>query len=219
MNNRLILGIALLILFSTFISQKKITIKKFKVEEIIIKNNVNIDEQELIKTFSFLYNKDIIFLNSNEIKKKINQKSFIKKLEIKKIFPNKIVIEVFEKKPIAILIDKNQKKFYLGKEIDLIDYRKILKYKNLPVVKGDLESFKILFKNLIKINFPTELIISYRFFEIDRWDIEMSDKKILKLPTKNYTESLINFMSIKDKTNFEKYKIFDYRLNNQLILK
>ena len=219
MKNRLILGIVLLILFSTFISQKKITIKKFKVEEIIIKNNVNIDEQELIKTFSFLYNKDIIFLNSNEIKKKINQKSFIKKLEIKKIFPNKIVIEVFEKKPIAILIDKNQKKFYLGKEIDLIDYRKILKYENLPVVKGDLESFKILFKNLIKINFPTELIISYRFFEIDRWDIEMSDKKILKLPTKNYTESLINFMSIKDKTNFEKYKIFDYRLNNQLILK
>ena len=129
------------------------------------------------------------------------------------------MIEVFEKKPIAILIDKNQKKFYLGKEIDLIDYRKILKYENLPVVKGDLESFKILFKNLIKINFPTELIISYRFFEIDRWDIEMSDKKILKLPTKNYTESLINFMSIKDKTNFEKYKIFDYRLNNQLILK
>ena len=219
MKNRLILGIVLLILFSTFISQKKITIKKFKVEEIIIKNNDNIDKQELIKTFSFLYNKDIIFLNSKEIKKKINQKSFIKKLEIKKIFPNKIVIEVFEKKPIAILIDKNQKKFYLGKEIDLIDYRKILKYENLPVVIGDLESFKILFKNLIKINFPTELIISYRFFEIDRWDIEMSDKKILKLPTKNYAESLINFMSIKDKTNFEKYKIFDYRLNNQLILK
>tara|TARA_E500000178_G_C16454319_1_gene501547 strand:+ start:323 stop:535 length:213 start_codon:yes stop_codon:yes gene_type:complete len=70
MKNRLILGIVLLILFSTFISQKKITIKKFKVEEIIIKNNDNIDKQELIKTFSFLYNKDIIFLNSKEIKKK-----------------------------------------------------------------------------------------------------------------------------------------------------
>ena len=47
----------------------------------------------------------------------------------------------------------------------------------------------------------------------------MIDKKILKLPEKNYKKSLTNFMSIKDKTNFEKYKIFDYRLNNQLILK
>ena len=47
----------------------------------------------------------------------------------------------------------------------------------------------------------------------------MIDKKILKLPKKNYTKSLKNFMSIKDKSNFEKYKIFDYRLNNQLVLK
>ena len=43
-------------------------------------------------------------------------------------------------------------------------------------------------------------------------------QKILKLPEK-YTKSLIDFMNVKDKTNFEKYKIFDYRLNNQLILK
>ena len=47
----------------------------------------------------------------------------------------------------------------------------------------------------------------------------MIDKKILKLPEKNYTESLTNFISIKNKSNFEKYKIFDYRLNNQLVLK
>ena len=47
----------------------------------------------------------------------------------------------------------------------------------------------------------------------------MIDKKILKLPEKNYKKSLINFMNIKENTNFEKYKIFDYRLNNQLILR
>ena len=47
----------------------------------------------------------------------------------------------------------------------------------------------------------------------------MIDKKILKLPAKNYTEVLVNFMRYKDKINFEKYKIFDYRLNNQLILR
>ena len=47
----------------------------------------------------------------------------------------------------------------------------------------------------------------------------MINKKIIKLPEKNYTESLTNFMRIKDKSNFEKYKIFDYRLNNQLVLK
>ena len=219
MKNKPIFGIALFILFSTFISQNKFTINKFKIKEIKIENNEILEDQELIKIFSFLYNKNIIFLNSYELKKNIDQKSFIEKIEIKKIFPDKLVIKVFEKEPIAILIDKYQKKYYLGKKTDLIEYRKISKYENLPIVKGESKNFKKLFNNLIKINFPTEQILSYRYFNVNRWNIEMTDKKILKLPEKNYTESLINFINIKDKTNFEKYKIFDYRLNNQLILK
>ena len=219
MKNKSVLGIALLILFSTFISQKKVTIDKLKIQEIIIENNKILGDDELIKVFSYLYNKNIIFLNSREFKKKIGQKSFIEKIEIKKIFPNKLVIKVFEKEPIAILIDKDKKKFFLGTKEDLIEYRKISKYENLPIVKGESKSFKILYNNLIKINFPIQQILSYRHFKANRWDIEMNNKTILKLPAKNYTKSLINFMSIKDKTNFEKYKIFDYRLNNQLILK
>ena len=219
MKNKPIFLIALFILFSTFISQNKFTINKFKIKDIKIENNEILEGQELINIFSFLFSKNIIFLNSYELKKNIDQNSFIEKIEIKKIFPDKLVIKVFEKEPIAILIDKYQKKFYLGKKIDLIKYRKIQKYKNLPIVEGDQKSFKILFNNLEKINFPTEKILSYRLFKLNRWDIEMNDKKILRLPTKNYTEGLINFMSIKDKTNFNKYKVFDYRLNNQLILK
>ena len=219
MRNKPILGIALFILFSTFISQNKFKVNKFEVKEIKIENNDILQYQELIKIFSFLYNKNIIFLNSHELKKKIHQISFIKKIKIKKIFPDKLVIKVFEKEPIAILIDANKKKFYLGKKIDLIEFRKIPKYENLPTVRGELKSFKTLYNKLIKINFPTEQILSYHQFKLNRWDIEMNDKKILKLPIRNYTEGLINFMSIKDKTNFEKYKIFDYRLKGQLILK
>ena len=219
MRNKPIFGIALFILFSTFISQNKFTINKFEIKEIEIENNEILEDQELFKIFSFLYNKNIISLNSYELKKNIDQNSFIKKIEIKKIFPDKLVIKVFEKEPVAILIDKNKKKFFLGKKIDLIEYKEILKYKNLPIVRGEIKNFKKLLNDLIKVNFPTEQILSYRYFDINRWDIEMVDKKILKLPIKNYTAGLINFMSIKNKINFEKYKIFDYRLNNQLILK
>ena len=219
MRNKPIFGIALFILFSTFISQNKFTINKFEIKEIKIENNEILEDQELFKIFSFLYNKNIIFLNSYELKKNIDKNSFIEKIEIKKILPDKLIIKVFEKEPIAILIDKNQKKYYLGKKTNLIEFRKILKYKNLPIVKGEPKNFKKLFDNLIKINFPIDQILSYQHFKVNRWNIEMIDKKILKLPEKNYTESLANFMSIKDKSNFEKYKIFDYRSNNQLVLK
>ena len=219
MRNKPIFGIALFILFSTFISQNKVTIKEFDIKEIKIENNEVLEDQELIKIFSFLYNKNIIFLNSHDLKKNIDQNSFIEKIEIKKIFPNKLVIKVFEREPIAILIDKNQKKYYLGKKTNLIEFRKILKYENLPIVKSEPKNFKKLFDNLIKINFPIDQILSYQHFKVNRWNIEMIDKKILKLPEKNYNESLTNFMTIMDKPNYEKYRIFDYRLNNQLVLK
>ena len=219
MKKKTIFGIALFILLSTFISQNKFTINEFDIKEIKIENNKILEYQELIKIFSFLYSKNIIFLNSYVLKKNIDQNSFIDKIEIKKIFPDKLIIKVFEKEPIAILIDKYQKKYYLGKKSDLIEFRKILKYENLPIVKGEPKNFKKLFDNLIKINFPTDQILSYQHFKVNRWNIEMIDKKILKLPEKNYTESLTDFMSIMDKPNFKKYKIFDYRLNNQLVLK
>ena len=219
MKNRFILGIVLLVLFSTFISQKKISIKKLKIQNIVIENNKIIEKQEIINDISFLYNKNLIFLNPNELNRKIKKKSFIKKLQIKKIYPNKLVIKVFEKEPIAILIDNNKKKFYLGKKIDLIEYKKISKYENLPVVKGNKKNFKILYNNLTKVNFPLMNVSNFNYLKTNRWDIQMKDKKIIKLPSKNYTRVLKNFMTIRKKTNFDKYMIFDYRLNNQLILK
>ena len=44
-------------------------------------------------------------------------------------------------------------------------------------------------------------------------------ESIIKLPVKDYKESLKNFLSIKNQDKFKKYKIFDYRIKDQLILK
>ena len=218
MKNRLILGIALFTLLSTFISQKKIKLNKFKIQEIKILNNNILEDQELEKIFSFLYNKNLIFLSPYELKKVIDPKNFIKKIEIKKIFPDKLVIKVFEKEPIAILIDGDNK-FYLGKKIDLIEYQEISKIKNLPIVYGNQKKFEILFHDLIEINFPISEIQSYYLFKTNRWDIIMKNNKLIKLPNTNYDLSLKNFLKIKNKKSFDSYKIFDYRLKNQLILK
>ncbi len=218
MNKKFVFGIIFLLLFSTFNSKKNFTLNKFKVQEVVIKNNKFLKDQELIKDFSFLYNKNMIFLNSFDVKKRVNKNNFIKSLKIKKIYPNKLVINIFEKEPIAIIIYK-QEKFYLDKKINLIEFKTIPEFKNLPVVYGDKENFKILFKNLKKINFPMDQIKIYNFFETKRWNIEMNNGQILKLPSQNYVKSLENYLEILANISFKKYKIFDYRLSNQLIMK
>ena len=218
MKYRLIIGIFFLILFSTFISQKKISFNQFKVKEIIIENETKTKAKELIKELSFLYNESIIFLNSYEIKKKLGQESFIKSLKIKKIYPSKLLIKITEKEPIAILIHK-QEKYFVEKNLKLIKYKNFPKLDDLPIINGDHKKFKTLFVNLKKVNFPIKIIKKYNFYETNRWDLEIIDKKIIKLPVTNYKESLKNFLEIKTNKNFEKYIIFDYRLDNQLILK
>ena len=101
----------------------------------------------------------------------------------------------------------------------MIDYTDVANYKDLPVIFGNKESFTILYKNLKKINFPLELIKKYQLYESLRWDIEIYKNKIIKLPIKNYNQSLKNFMILRRENNLDKYNVFDYRINNQLILK
>ena len=137
---------------------------------------------------------------------------------IKKKYPNALKIKIFEKKPIAILQNK-KKKFYLSEKIDLIEFKDLPDYQNLPYVFGNKDEFEIFYNNLIEINFPFNQIKKYTLYETNRWDLLTKNNNMIKLPSKNYMESLKNYLNLQNKNDFKKYKIFDYRINNQLILK
>ena len=165
-----------------------------------------------------IYDKNLIFLKNSEIKKLLMQNSFVESFNIKKKYPNSLKIEIFEKKPIAILIDKKGK-FYISEKIELIEFKNISNYRNLPYIFGDLEKFKIFYNDLKKIDFPFDKIKKYILLETNRWDLETKDNKTLKLPIENYILSLENYLNLESNNSFQKYKTFDYRINSQLILK
>ena len=218
MKKRLVIAIALLVLFSTYKPKKLFLINKFNIEIIEVENNLILKENEINTDLAFLYNTNIFFLNKSNIEKAFKKKSFIESFEIKKVYPNKLKIKIFEKKPILILIYK-KKRFYISDNMELINYSDLEEYKNLPIVFGDKENFKIFYKNLKKINFPLDLIKNYYLFKSNRWDLETYNNKLIKLPSENYSKSLKNFINLNKKKNFDKYKVFDYRIKNQLILK
>ena len=218
MKKRLIIALLLLVLLSTYKPQNFILSNGLNIEEIKIENNFILNETDIKKELNFLYQKNLIFLRNSEIANILKQIDFIKSFEIKKIYPKKIIIKIYEKKPIAILQYKKDK-FYVSESINLINFIVLENYKNLPIVFGKKKNFKELYINLKKIDFPLDLIKKYYFYESNRWDLEIYQKKIIKLPTKNYIQSLEKFINFKMENNLDKYKIFDYRLNNQLILK
>ena len=218
MKKRFIIAIVFLVLFSTYKPQSLSFINIFNLEKIEIENNLILKDKFIKKNFFFLYNKNLVFLKKSDVEKILSRIDFIKSFEVKKIYFNKIIIKIFEEIPIVILQNK-KKKFYLNKNIELINYVDLENFKDLPIVFGNKENFKIFYANLKKIDFPIDIITRYYLFESQRWDLEIYQKKIIKLPVKNYVKSLKNFMSFRKQLNYNKYKIFDYRINNQLILK
>jgi cell division protein FtsQ len=210
MKKRLIIALVLLFLLSTYKPQKLFLSTKFNIKEIQIENNLILKNKE-IKT-------NLYFLKKKKIEDQLKKLNFIESFEVKKVYPNNLKIKIFEKQPIAILQYKKEK-FFINEKVDLINYIDLKNYRNLPIVFGSKDDFKVLYVNLKEMGFPLNLIRRYYSYESKRWDLETEKKQIIKLPVKNYTKSLKNFMSIKEKKNFDKYKVFDYRINNQLILK
>ena len=218
MRKRVAISLGLLILLSTITLKQEIIISKFNLKEINVKNNIILKDEDIQSLLASFYGKNLIFLRNNEVKDKLMINSFIDSLHIRKKYPNTLELKIYEKIPIAILQDKRNK-FYLSEKVDLIEYKKIESLKNLPHVFGKLENFKIFYNDLKKTNFPVKKIRKFIFFGSNRWDIETNDGKILRLPSQDYINSLENYTDLIKKIDVKKYKIFDYRISGQLILK
>ncbi len=219
MKKRILFALVLLLLLSTYNIQKSANFNsRLNIEKIDIENNKLIDEKIIKNKLSFLYETNLFLLNKKDVKLKLKEIDFIDSFEVKKIFPNKIKIKIYENIPIAIIQNKKEKKFYTknGKTFDFIEIEEL---SELPLVFGDHKSFSGFYEVLKKVNFPLGEIKKFYLFESKRWDIVTKNNQTIKLPIKNYEISLQNFIDLKGQINFKKYKIFDYRINNQIILK
>ena len=218
MKKRLVIALSLLILLTTINPQQIFVISKFNLKTIVIKNSLLLKDEEIKNLLIPFYNKNLLFLDNNKIKKALMENSFIESFNIKKKYPSTLIIRIFEKKPIAVLFNKKNR-YYLSERIDLIEFKNLPNYRALPYILGNKDDFKIFYNNLKKINFPLDIIEKYTFYETNRWDLKTKNNQVIKLPSKAYTESLENFLNLKSKNDFEKYRLFDYRISNQLILK
>ncbi len=218
MRKRIYIALSLFLLLTTITFNEKILIPRFALKKVEIENNYLVKEDSLKKELFQFYGKNLLFLKNREVEKILLKNTFVESFIIKKQYPDSLKIKIFEKKPIAILVHKKEK-FYLSEKINLIKFKEIQIFQNLPYVFGSQKEFKILYNNLKLAGFPINLIEKYTFFDSKRWDLEINNNIVIKLPSKNYVKSLKNFVSIKNNKNFKKYGLFDYRIKDQLILK
>ena len=107
-------GLIILFIFLTTYSPKfdNNIISKFYIKKIILQGNSILNSDEIKKELDFLYTKNLFFLDIKIVEKKLSNLYFIESFRLKKIYPNTVTIFIVEKKPIAILQNRN---IYLSK--------------------------------------------------------------------------------------------------------
>ncbi len=211
--------VIILLIFSTFdptysnFRLKIFPIKKVETTNLKILNYIEIERYFL----NNLEDSSLLFLDDEKILELKKKYQLINTIEIKKVFPNKIKLRISEKTLIGKLYQKKNN-FYVTSEGEIINFFKSKKLENLPNIYGKKQNFIDIYNALVKENFPLNEIKAYYFFEIGRWDILLKNKKIIKLPPNKFNLSIKDFIKHKNDKNFDNYTIFDYRINNQLIL-
>ena len=216
---KILVLLILLLLLSTYSPTYKTDnpIFIFTIQDIKIENNKILNSKKILYELESLKGKSLLLVDKEIIRSAMKKFDFISSFEVKKVYPKTIKVKILEKIPVAIYTE-GKNKFYISNKGDLIKYLEIDSYKNLPLLFGKKTNFNNFFEDLKNINFPIDDIKSFHHFEIGRWDILLNNQKLIKLPQDNYREILEKFLSIKDNKSFDKFKIFDYRIKDQLIL-
>jgi len=220
---RIIVLLITLIFLSTY-SPKELQILSqeknvfFGVKKIEIKNVYLINKQEIIKKLNQIYDKNILFIKKKEIEEPLKSIDFLEKVEVKKIYPGTIIINVFETKPIGILF-KNNTKYILDSSSNLVLFKKKMLNDFFPSIFGEgAEKEFVNFFNLLKDNqFPWKEIKNYYYFQIGRWDLQLFSNQTIKLPPNKTADAIQNAIELLNRKDFDNYNIIDLRISGKIV--
>ena len=216
-SKKILLYSFLLIILGTFNNHliTKIELPKLKNIEVL---GLNEDTNKKIKNdLIFLKFQNLFFLRSSQIKKIIDTNNSVENYTVFKEFPSTLVIKIEETKILANLY-KNGSNYFFGSNGKLIKAEN--KKKNKPFLFGDFTNKEFLkFKKIIdKSKLKYADIKNIYFFDSKRWDIELRNGLLIKLPEKELLESLNLSIELILSKNFKNIGIIDTRVNNQVIL-
>jgi len=191
----------------------------FKIQNIKIVNNQLIDENKIIEKLTEIYEKNILFIERNDIERPLKSIEFLEKIEVKKKYPNTIIIKVYETNPIAILFKKNHK-YLLDSSSNLILFNESMLFDDLPSIFGEgaEQDFINFYNQLENNNFPKQRVKNFYYFQIGRWDLQLLNKQIIKFPASKIPEAIQQSIELLARKDFGNYNIIDLRIHGKIVV-
>ena len=191
----------------------------FKIKKIKIVNNSLIKKTKIKINLKKIYNKNIFTIKKKDIENPLKEIDFFKKIEVKKKYPNTIIVKVFETKPVAFLYI-NKDKYLLDELSNLILIKDKTDFSKLPSVfgKGAENNFIKFFDQLQKNKFPIKYVKNFYFYQIGRWDLQLLNDKTIKFPYNNIEIAIGKSIELLNRKDFENYNIIDLRIEGKIIV-
>ena len=137
----------------------------FPIREIELTGIKNSDENKIKKKLDEFKGKNIILISTKKLKETIKDFDFIREIKIKKIYPEKIKVEINEFKPLAIFVNDNERYLLLDAG-RIVEYKEVSDSDSLPLVygKGAENFFYIFHESFKELGFNKELIKNHTIF-------------------------------------------------------
>ena len=174
------------------------------------------DKKVLLKKIKNFSTKNIFSISKSDLINEIEANSLVEEYFIFKRYPSSIDINIKKTKFLAKINIKG-KIFYLGSNGK---FTKANHFNNqLPFIFGNPEVID--FFNIKKIIDKSKIsyseIKNFYFFPSKRWDLELRDNTVIKLPNDNIHLALNLALEFLNNESF-KNKIIDARIKNQIIV-
>ena len=191
--------------------------KIFKIRNIDISGLTNLENSELKNKIKNLNLKNILLLNKFELSQIIESNNLVQNYEVIKIYPSSINIKIIKTKLLAKL-NKDGKTLYVGSNGKLSEYN--FSKKSLPFIFGNPHNndFLNLKNKIAESKFSYDEFENFYFFPSGRWDLELKNNILIKLPENKINDSLDYAFDFMKNNNIDDFRIIDLRVKNQIIL-
>ena len=216
-SKKVLIYFLLLIIVSSIGNYSINNLKFRKIQKINISGLDEKNNQILLNKIKNLNLNNIFFLNEYEIIKILNSNNLIESYKVFKRYPSELDVDI-KKTTFLAKINIEGKEYLIGSN------RKFSKNnysnKNLPYIFGNPKISEFLdFKNILDQSpIAYEEIKSFYFFQSKRWDLEMKNGLLIKLPAV-YTQDILSDVSaFLTQNNLNQLETIDARVKNQIIV-
>ena len=216
-DKKILIYLFLLIIFGSINNKYFTNVSFFKIKNTKLVGLNGVEKSNLLTEFEIIKKKNIFFLQKKELIKILNSNDLIESFLINKNYPSDIII-IIQKTNFLANINILDENFLIGSNKRLIKSK--LSDPNLPTVLGNpsLKDFFLLNDNILQSSIKLSDIKKLYFFPSKRWDLELNSGIFIKLPMNNPINSLNKYFKIKSLPQFNDVKIFDMRVENQIIV-